>query len=305
MPKRTNDFQELITTVYERIIPDGGKVTESGMVFDKDARILREVDILIEYRYAHHDFKLVIECRDRSRKDTVEWIDGLIGKAGSLAVNKVVAVSKKGFPETAIEKAKAHGIDTLTLEEAVETDWKKYPIKPGIVLFSDENYRLYDVQFKDGEQYRTLGELDLDSTVLLDGEEVGSIKETVEIIFLKFGKLLLPKINEKVKAEFLEIFKTKAELSKVLNVESNHTFPGLTARLSSGEQVDISKIKIIVHGTRHHHEVEQKHIKFNEMMVSTGQYLDSDGSELKFTIIQDTETKQIHCNLKRKHPENT
>jgi len=70
MPKRTNEFQELITTVYEQITHQGGRVTESGMVFDKDANILREVDILVEYRYAHHDFKLVIECRDRSRKDS-------------------------------------------------------------------------------------------------------------------------------------------------------------------------------------------------------------------------------------------
>ncbi|MGH9913639.1 MAG: hypothetical protein ACRD4W_14435 [Nitrososphaeraceae archaeon] len=50
MPKRTNDFQELIATIYKQITPHGGKVTESGMAFDKDANTLREVDILVEYR---------------------------------------------------------------------------------------------------------------------------------------------------------------------------------------------------------------------------------------------------------------
>lgn len=104
MPKRTNDFQELITSVYKQIVRDGGKVTESGMVYDKDADTLREVDILVEYRYAHHNFKIAIECRDRSRKDSVEWIDSLIGKAKSLSVNKVVAVSKEGFTEPAKRK---------------------------------------------------------------------------------------------------------------------------------------------------------------------------------------------------------
>ena len=100
MPKRTNDFQDLIASVYKQIVPDGGKVTESGMVYDKDADTLREVDILVEYRYVHHNFKIAIECRDRSRKDSVEWIDSLIGKSKSLLVNKVVAVSKEGFTKT-------------------------------------------------------------------------------------------------------------------------------------------------------------------------------------------------------------
>ena len=80
MPKRTNDFQTLIKTIYDQIVPDGGKVTESGMVQDKEAGILREVDILVEYKYAGHEFSFVLECRDRSRAESVEWIDGLVGK---------------------------------------------------------------------------------------------------------------------------------------------------------------------------------------------------------------------------------
>lgn len=136
MPKRSNDFQELIATIYEQIKPQGGKLTESGMVLDKDANTLREVDILIEYRYAHHDFKMVIECRDRSRKDSVEWIDALIGKTKSLGVNKVVAVSKEGFTDTAKNKAQNHG--TLTVD-AVETDWARYPIRPALLCFQGKN----------------------------------------------------------------------------------------------------------------------------------------------------------------------
>ena len=203
MPKRTNDFQDLIATVYEQITPDGGKVTESGMVFDKDTNTLREVDILVEYRYAHHDFKIVIECRDRSRKDSIEWIDELVGKTSSLDVNKMVAVSKKGFSESAINKARLNGIDTLTVEEAVETDWKKYPIKPGITVFSSDDYRLNDVLFLEGTQYRSLAGLGLDTIVFKDEQEIGSIRETFEFFF---REILLPQLQEKVKANFLRHF---------------------------------------------------------------------------------------------------
>lgn len=123
MPKKTNDFQALIKHIYEQIVPAGGTVTESGMVYDKEAEILREVDILVEYKYAGHKFSFMVECRDRSRRDSVEWIDGLVGKSKPLAVNKVIAVSSKGFAKSAITKARANEIETFTLEEANETHW--------------------------------------------------------------------------------------------------------------------------------------------------------------------------------------
>jgi len=296
MPKRTNDFQELIATVYKQITPQSGKVTESGRVVDKDANTLREVDILVEYRYAHHDFKLAIECRDRSRKNSVEWIDELIGKTRSMAVNKMVAVSKGGFTKSAITKAQAHEIETLTIEQAIETDWETFPVKPGLVVLSEENYRLHDVLFKEDEQYRSLVDLGLNSVIIKDGEKVGSVKETFEYFFLKF---LLPRIQEKVKADFLNIFQTKKDLSKTLYVESDHTFPGFVVSSTSGEEIDISNLRFMVHGSRRFADVKQTHLKFNDLIVSTGEHLDTDGSLLKFTITQDPETKKIHCKWKR------
>ena len=301
MPKRTNDFQDLIASVYKQIVPDGGKVTESGMVYDKDADILREVDILVEYRYIHHNFKIAIECRDRSRKDSVEWIDSLIGKSKSLLVNKVVAVSKEGFTKTAKKKAIANNIDTLTLEEAIDTDWDKYSIKPGIVLITDENFRLHDVLYKKGDTFRSLRELDLRSIIVLNGEGSGSIKDYFEYFFLNH---LLPFIQTNKRTEIMQLFKTKADLDKPIYIEFDHTFPGTYARLSSGEEIDISVTKFIVLGIRGTKEVEQKHYKFNELMISTGEHLDSDGSKIKFNIVQDPESDQIHGTWNRKKPEN-
>ena len=211
MPKRTNDFQDLIVSVYKQIVPDSGKVTESEMVYDKDADILREVDILVEYRYAHHNFKIAIECRDRSRKDSVEWIDNLIGKSKSLLVNKVVAVSKKGFTETAKKKAIANNIDTLTLEEAIDIDWDKYPIKPGIVVITGENFRLHDVLYKKGDTYTSLRKLDLRSTIIFEGKNCGSIKDNFEYFFLNH---LLPFIQTKKRTEIMQLFKKRLILTK-------------------------------------------------------------------------------------------
>jgi hypothetical protein len=74
MPRRTNTFQSLVKTIYEQIVHTGGVVTESAEVWDKEAGILHEVNILIRYEYAGHEFNFVVKCRDQSRKETVEWV---------------------------------------------------------------------------------------------------------------------------------------------------------------------------------------------------------------------------------------
>jgi hypothetical protein len=123
MPKRTNEFQQLVAYIYSKVTPIGGKVTESAELAEDGSSVEREIDILIEHKVAGIELKLAVECRDRARDETVEWIDALIGKYSRLKVNKVVAVSSSGFSGEAERKAAAHGIDTITAEEAARVDW--------------------------------------------------------------------------------------------------------------------------------------------------------------------------------------
>ncbi len=152
MPKRTNNFQLLIHKIYENLVDGSTQVTESGMVWDSQGEILREVDILIERKGMNSDesFSWMIECRDRSRKESIEWIDGLIGKSLSLNVNKVVAVSSKGFARSAIKKAAANGIDTITLKKCLDLDTPEY-LRSFEFLLSDERYKFHigDVELLD------------------------------------------------------------------------------------------------------------------------------------------------------------
>lgn len=212
----------------------------------------------------------------------------------------MVAVSKKGFTKTAKKKASANDIDTLTLEEAIDTDWDKYPIKPGVVVITGENFRLHDVLYKKGDAYPSLRELDLRSKIVFEGKECGSIKDNFEYFFLNH---LLRFIQTKKRTEIIKLFKIKADLDKEVYIESDYTFPGTYARLSTGEKIDISVLNFIVFGTRSTEEVEQKHYKFNEFMISIGEHLDSDGSKIKFDIVQDPESKQIHGRWNRTKPE--
>lgn len=147
MPKRTNNFQLLVRKIYENLVDDSTLVTESGMVWDSQGEILREIDILVERKGVDfcEGFSWMIECRDRSRKESIEWIDGLIGKSLSLKVSKVIAVSSKGFARAAIKKAAANGIDTITLTKFLELNLPD-SLKSIDVVLTDEKY-VFDIDY--------------------------------------------------------------------------------------------------------------------------------------------------------------
>jgi len=301
MPKRTNDFQALIKTIYDQIVPEGGTVTESGKVLDKEAGILREVDILVTYKYAGHEFSFIVECRDRSRSETVEWIDGLIGKTKSLNVNKVIAVSSKGFAATAERKAKENGIETLTLEEANETDWANFPIKPALVVMTDDIYQINDVSYKRGEKYYSVAALGLESQVEINGEIIGDLKGLIEYFLQEY---LVPQCNKYKKEHFLEIFKTRDDVEKPMLVQSEYDWPGIYAVTKDGERIELKKVRYVVIGNRRAMNVEQEHRVFNDKMVSTGKHFDSDGSTIDFSIVQDPDTRILHAQWVRARKEN-
>ncbi len=125
MPKRTNDFQELMALVHRQLAPAGATVTESAIREDAITHHGREIDITIQHEVAGYPITLVIECRDHDRPQDVVWIEALIGKYLH-QVAHVVAISSSGFTAQALVKTKAVGIATMTVEEARDTNWSTW-----------------------------------------------------------------------------------------------------------------------------------------------------------------------------------
>lgn len=123
MPKRSNEFQRLIAFIENEFSHAAVNVTESELVYDKINNVEREVDILVQGEINGYQISIGIECRDRKRKADILWIDEIIGKYQSLPIDRKVAVSKSGFTKSAMEKADKCNIETLTLEDALNTDW--------------------------------------------------------------------------------------------------------------------------------------------------------------------------------------
>ena len=99
------------------------------MLRERGSNIQREVDVLVEANLAGCIVRLAVECRDRTRRDDIEWIDQLVGKSRDLPVDKIIAVSNSGLTPAALEKAAANNIEVRTLVEAFDADWPKELVK--------------------------------------------------------------------------------------------------------------------------------------------------------------------------------
>lgn len=204
MPKRTNQFQHIVTYVAEQLAPFGATVKESIELPETGLNgVSREVDTLIEL---DGGVRIAVETRDRSRKDSLEWIDCLIGKYANLPVDLVVAVSGAGFSETAKQKAALHRIELLSPEEVTATDWPSKFQRLGIasvagrldlahVLFHTTAPSEGDVSVEDRIQH---------------GDTVGTVREFVEDVRPIVVAGVLKRISEK----FLAIYRTLPDLDK-------------------------------------------------------------------------------------------
>ena len=126
MPKRSNFFQRLIFEI-EQSLKDTSKttITESALLKDQHTTTEREIDIMIESEISGYPIRIAIECRNYRRKCSTIWIEQLIGKYQDLPIDKVIAVSRNGFYQPAIDKAQKYGIETLSLKQVSKTDWEK------------------------------------------------------------------------------------------------------------------------------------------------------------------------------------
>jgi hypothetical protein len=142
MPKRSTDFQMLVTLI-NGCLRDSGKVEESALLVDKTSGEKREVDVLITSDIADYPVNISVEVRDRARKADITWVEEMHAKHSHLPTDKLVLVSRRGFSKRALDKAKFYGIEAITFEEALETDWDLATrmTSSGVMTVTTINYR--------------------------------------------------------------------------------------------------------------------------------------------------------------------
>jgi hypothetical protein len=125
MPKRYNIFQDLMASMHKQLA-SSCRIAESEMFTDPSSGQAREVDLVIRSSAAGYEIVISIECTDRKRLASVEWVEQMCCKHRDLPTHKLVLVSKSGYTQAAILKGRAFGAELLSIEAAKQVDWAKY-----------------------------------------------------------------------------------------------------------------------------------------------------------------------------------
>ena len=124
-------FEQLVARIEEAAGPRGATVTSPDRIRDLITGRLREVDASIRYRIGTVDILITVECRKRSRRADDTWIEQLSTKRKKLGAAKTIAVSAKGFSESAVLTAHHHGIELRTLAAAAQKDLEAWFLPTG------------------------------------------------------------------------------------------------------------------------------------------------------------------------------
>lgn len=285
MPKRTNTFQQLIHYIYTQLIPTGAIISESAEILERESSDLREVDILIEQEIAGIKIRIAIECRDYKRANTKEWIDALIGKYSDLQIDKVIAVSSSGFTSEAIRKAKAHGIETHTLKEALDTNWIKEFLKLGILVISD--WKILEEWVRIETDPTIYTELDLNDFVIDSSEQkIGTLEELVQDgLCTAFSKL-----EAYSNLKLFENFKTVADLDKHLLLEIPLIPPDFYLITSNKNKHQIHRVIYIFRLCAEAQKINISKQTYNKKaLITTGAISEwRDGKNYKIHLVQVT-----------------
>jgi hypothetical protein len=123
MPARTNQFQRLVYEIERQLAPLGAVVEESAMLPERLSHELREVDILVSLDEGHHRVRIGIECQDKSRPATKQWVEAIAKKHEELGINKTVLVSSSGFYSAARRRAESLFMSVIDIANITRADW--------------------------------------------------------------------------------------------------------------------------------------------------------------------------------------
>lgn len=120
MPKRTNDFQQLVHRLETLLHPAGMSVVESAMVHNWKTGADEEVDVLVTFNQGGRTYRTAVHAQDRSRPAGPDWIRTIKAQREDCKLNYAVAVHSKGFTSTARKLAACENIGLLTIERATD-----------------------------------------------------------------------------------------------------------------------------------------------------------------------------------------
>lgn len=128
------EFERLVARIEADAGPTGMVVKSPDRIKCRVTGQPREVDASIRMRAGTSKLLITIECRRRSKKQDVTWIEQLVAKRQAIGADHTIAVSASGFSPEAEAAARQHGISLRRTSEFSAEDINKL-LKLDFVIF--------------------------------------------------------------------------------------------------------------------------------------------------------------------------
>lgn len=291
MPKRSNDFQHLVKVIYDAMSRvDGAVVTECAMLAEPDGT-QREIDIFIERTVADIPIRLAIECRDRSRKSDVDWIDGLIGKFRNLKIDKVVAVCRRGFSGGAIAKAVASNIELRILQECLGHDWSTEFLRLGFAAFEFVP-RVESVAISlEPPPTEAVG-----STAVVEMPN-GVTQPLSAVVNACLAKNVVPRLKAYVEQEFLSKLPPLADLTRKWEISVPVEILDVWIRTTSGSRHRVTRMTFDIVAESHATISSVQHFNYGSSALASIGSLSFADETHKMRVVQIAGQKQLTVNI--------
>ena len=115
-------FQDLVAHIEQILEGRGAVVTSPDRLPDLVTGSLREVDASIRTKVGSTEMLVTLECRKRSRKEDVRWVEELATKKEGIGAARTIAISSTGFSEAATKLARRKGIELRCLRDVTAED---------------------------------------------------------------------------------------------------------------------------------------------------------------------------------------
>ncbi|TET35749.1 MAG: hypothetical protein E3J72_10340 [Planctomycetota bacterium] len=126
MARKGRELEELIALIKETLIEENVEIKSPDYLFDKVAKIDREVDVTIKASIGPTPILISIECHDHSRKDDIKWVEEMLSKHEKLDTSKLILVSSSGFSNAALELSAHHEIETRVIREITTSEVRRW-----------------------------------------------------------------------------------------------------------------------------------------------------------------------------------
>jgi hypothetical protein len=244
MPKRSTPFQKIVTYIATKLAPEGATVRESVELTETGTGTPREIDTLVESSVGITTVNVAIESRERSRRESVQWIGELIGTYADLPVDRVLAVSRSGFSEGARKKAKLHNIEPISPEDLPNGEWPAAFTRIGAAAVKGR-LKLQRVNFQTTPPLtKRVSAADQTRHNDKNGAAVeGSAEEFVKELTPVVGA----KVKEFVSKKFLSIYKTRGDLKKTAVLEFPFPLTHHLSLIQDGSSHKVDKVDFVFH----------------------------------------------------------